>query len=117
MPNSTILPPPPKFGLLLVLARVVFMAPRSALAQTTAKPQLVPPKRGGEASLAADTQRWLGKIYYGDGNVDVIYENARLHADHIEYNSETEGAVARGHVALDYMTQHVEADDARYELR
>jgi LPS-assembly protein len=117
MPNSTILPPLRRFGLLVVLAPMLFMAPRSALAQTTAKTQLVPPKRGGEASLAADTQRWVGKIYYGDGNVDVIYENARLHADHIEYNSETEVAVARGHVALDYMTQHVEADDARYELR
>ena len=25
--------------------------------------------------------------------------------------------IARGHVQLDYLTQHVEADDARYELR
>ena len=117
MPNSTILPTLCRFGLLAAVAPVFFLAPRIAFAQTTAKTQLVPPKRGGEASLAADTQRWAGKIYYGDGNVDVIYENARLHADHVEYNSETEVAVARGHVALDYMTQHVEADDARYELR
>ena len=74
------------------------------------------PQTGGIATLSADQQRWVGKIFFGDGDVDVIYENARLHADHVEYDSETEVATARGHVSLDYDTQHVEADDARYEL-
>ena len=72
---------------------------------------------GGEASLEADQQRQAGKIFYADGHVDVRYQNARLRADHVEYDSETQVVVAHGHVELDYTTQHVEADDARYELR
>ncbi len=118
MPNATVLPPLRRFGLLIMLAAVSFPWPRSTDAQGTPLPlQLKALPSGGEATLSADHQRWVGKIFYGDGNVDVIYENARLHADHVEYNGETEVAMARGHVALDYMTQHVEADDARYELR
>ena len=72
---------------------------------------------GGEATLEADQQRQVGKIFYADGHVDVRYQNARLRADHVEYDNEAQVVVARGHVVLDYVTQHVEADDARYELR
>ena len=49
--------------------------------------------------------------------MDVRYQNARLRADHVEYDNEAQVVIARGHVQLDYVTQHVEADDARYELR
>jgi LPS-assembly protein len=49
--------------------------------------------------------------------VDVHYQNSRLRADHVEYDDETQVAIARGNVQLDYMTQHVEAGDGRYELR
>jgi LPS-assembly protein len=73
--------------------------------------------RGGEVTLQADQQRLAGKVYYADGNVDVVYENARLRADHIEYNTETQEISARGHVQLDYKNQHVEAADASYNLR
>jgi LPS-assembly protein len=69
------------------------------------------------ATLEADQQRQVGRIYYADGNVDVHYQNTRLRADHVEYDEDTYVATAHGHVQLDYMTQHVEADDARYELR
>src|SRR5450755_3698372 len=117
MLNSTVLHSFRRFGFHAVLAAAFLLAASGAIAQTTSKTQLEPLKPGGEATLTADQQRWVGKIYYGDGNVDVVYENARLHADHIEYNSETEVAVAHGHVQLDYMTQHLEADDATYELR
>lgn len=72
---------------------------------------------GGEMTLQADRQRLVGKIYYADGNVDVVYENARLRADHVEYNTETQEITARGHVLLDYKNQHVEAADATYNLR
>jgi LPS-assembly protein len=71
----------------------------------------------GVATLAADQQRQVGKIFYADGNVDIQYQNLRLRADHIEYNDETRVAVARGHVQFDYLTQHVEADQATYDLR
>ncbi len=74
---------------------------------------------GGDqtASLLADQQRQVGRIYYADGHVDLVYENVRLRADHVEYNEDTQVATARGNVQLDYLTQHVEADDAVYELQ
>lgn len=78
-------------------------------------PQLL--NGGGEMTLQADQQRLVGKIYYADGSVDVVYENARLRADHVEYNTETQEIGARGHVQLDYKNQHVEAADANYNLR
>lgn len=72
---------------------------------------------GGEATLEADQQRQVGKIYYADGHVEVRYQDARLRADHVEYDNEAQVVIARGSVQLDYLTQHVEAADARYELR
>jgi LPS-assembly protein len=69
------------------------------------------------ATLEADHQSQVGRIYYADGNVDVHYQNTRLRADHAEYNEETQVVTARGNVRLDYDTQHVEADDARYEVK
>ncbi|MGC1544707.1 MAG: LptA/OstA family protein, partial [Candidatus Acidiferrales bacterium] len=69
-----------------------------------------------EATLEAKQQRQVGRIYYADGDVDVRYQNTRLRADHVEYNEDTQVVIAHGHVQLDYETQHVEADDARYEV-
>lgn len=71
---------------------------------------------GQEATLEAKQQRQVGRIYYADGDVDVRYQNTRLRADHVEYNEDTQVVIARGHVQLDYETQHVEATDARYEV-
>ena len=81
------------------------------------KPRLPGMTSGGEATLEADQQRQVGKVFYADGHVDVRYQEARLRADHVEYDNEAQVVVARGNVQLDFMTQHVEADDARYELR
>jgi LPS-assembly protein len=92
-------------------------APRPRPQKSQATPQLIPPTAGGEATLEADQQRKVGNTYYADGHVDLVYQAARLRADHLEYNTETEVIIARGNVKLDYVTQHVEADDARYELR
>lgn len=106
----------------LLLPFVAFLAimalPRivSGQAPTQQLPKL--PQAGGEATLEADSQGGeVGKTYHADGNVDLRYENLRLRADHVEWNQETDVVVARGHVQLDYLTQHVEADDAEYELR
>jgi LPS-assembly protein len=73
--------------------------------------------RGGEVTLEADQQSQVGKKFYADGHVDVHYANAWLRADHVEYDSETQVVTARGNVQLDYMTQHVDADDGKFELR
>jgi LPS-assembly protein len=98
--------------------------PPASSSKNSVKPQArkpaplgAPSKQGGEtATLEADQQRQVGKIYYADGHVDVHYENTRLRADHVEYNEDTQVVIAHGNVQLDYLTQHVEAEDARYEV-
>lgn len=107
---------------LAALLAVALIAPVAAFAQKNRKKrpaQLAPGllTSGGEMTLQADQQRLVGKIYYADGNVDVVYENARLRADHMQYNTETQQIAARGHVQLDYKNQHIEASDATYDLR
>jgi len=72
---------------------------------------------GDVATLEADQQRQVGRIFYADGHVDVRYQNTRLRADHVEYDEDAQAATARGNVQLDYDTQHVEAEDGRYEVR
>ncbi len=67
--------------------------------------------------LEARQQRKEGNVFIADGDVDVRYENLRLRADHVEYNADTYEALARGHVQFDYNVQHLEADQARYNVR
>ena len=88
-----------------------------ALAQTKVKKPPPGFTAGGQATLEADQQRAVGKIFYADGHVDLRYQNARVRADHVEYDGESQVVTARGHVELDYLTQHVEAQNARYELK
>src|SRR5271154_6652429 len=106
-----------KLALFLALLPLLAMMPRALWCQAAPQKPLVGLKAGGEATLEADQQRQVGKIFYADGHVDLRYENTRLRADHVEYDDETQVATAHGNVQLDYMTQHVEADDGRYELR
>lgn len=117
MPNATFPQSVRTFALLAALLAISLAAAGSLQGQALRRAAQKPLTGGGEATLEADQQRLVGKIYYADGNVDVRYQNARLRADHVEYNSETQVAVARGHVQLDYLAQHVEADEARYELQ
>jgi len=132
MPNATVFEPlrsvAIRLALLLIavlpLQPVIKQAAAQAQKYSDSQPQLqsgketTPRKRapGGQATLEADQQRQVGKIYYADGHVDVHYANARLRADHVEYNEETQVVSAHGNLQLDYMTQHIEADDGRYEL-
>jgi LPS-assembly protein len=71
-----------------------------------------------EVTLQADHQQGEpGKTFFFDGNVEITCGEARLRADHAQYDATTQTAIARGHVQLDYLTQHLEADEARYEIR
>ena len=117
MPNAILSHSVRRAALYAALLCALWAAPRAARGQAKAKKPPAEFTGGGEATLEADQQRAVGKIYYADGHVDVRYQNARLRADHVEYDSENQVVTARGHVQLDYMTQHVEADDARYELK
>jgi len=116
MPNAKASVSAFKIIRLLVLF-LVATTPRALFAQAV-NPLSQISQAGGEVTLEADRQGGeIGKFYYADGNVDLRYQNLRLRADHIEWNEQTDIVIARGHVQLDYVTQHVEADDARYELR
>jgi LPS-assembly protein len=81
--------------------------------------EFAPRSRSGPASvrLEADQQRKEGDVYFADGNVEIQYENLRLRADHVEYNTSTTQAAARGHVLFDVDTQHVSADSANFNVQ
>jgi len=115
MPNALLAQPVRSVATCAALLFFLLNSPSSSGQAKSKNPAGITP--GGEATLEADQQRAVGKIYYADGHVDLRYFNERLRADHVEYDSENQVIVARGHVQLDYETQHVEADDARYELR
>ena len=117
IPKATRLHSALRTNLFSVIFSLVLANSAAIFAQAPPLTPLRPPTAGGEATLEADQQRQVGKIFYADGHVDVRYENVRLRADHVEYDSDTQVVMARGHVQLDYVTQHVEADEARYELR
>jgi LPS-assembly protein len=134
MPSATVLPPLRRYALRPLLLAIFLAAPHLAWAQGDASPASPASEKSQTAAVVADAaqipaspaeqvatleakqQRQVGRIYYADGDVDVHYQNTRLRADHVEYNEETQVVIAQGHVQLDYVTQHVEADDARYEL-
>ena len=69
------------------------------------------------ATLEAETQHRTGNITYADGCVEILYENFRLRADHVEYDDTTKQATARGNVVIDHLAQHVEAETATYNLQ
>ena len=95
--------------LFLLLACV---APHLASAQQTWPPS----GRGSIADLEAKTQTRKGDVTTADGAVDIHYGDTRLRADHVEYNNRTNEAVATGHVLLDHNNEHLEADEAHYNI-
>lgn len=107
-----------KFGvasrrrIFLTLAVCIFVF-RAAAAQ-----EIVPPSSSGQADvrLEADRQRKEGDLYFADGNVEIQYKNLRLRAEHVQYNTKTYLATARGRVLLDVDTQHLTADSADFNV-
>src|SRR5271154_652396 len=76
-----------------------------------------PPPKGGVAELSSSgPQKRQGDLTIADGAVDIHYGGQRLQADHVEYNEQTNEAMARGHVVFDYENQHLEADEAHYNV-
>jgi LPS-assembly protein len=77
----------------------------------------MPAAKGQLAEISSTgPQRRQGDLYIADGNVVVIYGEARLTADHVEYNDATSEVAASGHVHYDFENQHLEADDAHYNV-
>ena len=100
---------------LLALAAYIFTA-RGSAAQEIVPP---PATSAGQASvrLEAEQQRKEGDFYFADGKVEIQYKNLRLRADHVQYNTRTYQATARGHVLLDVDTQHITADSADFNVQ
>jgi LPS-assembly protein len=88
------------------------LAASFAAAQQTRPPS----SKGGIANLEAKTQTRKGDVTTADGDVDIHYGDTRLRADHVEYNSRTNEAVATGHVLLDHNNEHLQADEAHYNV-
>jgi LPS-assembly protein len=88
------------------------------LAQLANSQQIpAPPQTGASAEITArGAQRRVGSMYIADDDVDVTYGGMRLRADHVEYDDATSQVIARGHVIFDYDTQHLEADEANYNV-
>ena len=87
-------------------------APQSAVAPTAAQPA-----QPDIMKLEAQQQRREGPTLFADGDVDIHYADTRLRADHVEYNTTTYQAIARGHVQFDHDTEHLQADRIDYNIR
>ena len=94
---------------------IFFLLPGIYLAQPAAA-QESPTKKEFAEITAGGPQRKEGDIYIADKDVDVHYRGMRLQTDHVEYNSDTYEAMAKGHVVYDYQNEHMEADEAHLNV-
>jgi LPS-assembly protein len=96
---------------------IVFFLFAFHVAGITQAQQLPSNRPGGIAEITASgPQRKEGDLYIADKDVDVHYQGMRLQADHVEYNTYTSLAIARGHVIYDYQNEHLEADEAQLNV-
>lgn len=96
---------------------IVFFLLAFHLARPSDAQQLPSSRPGGIAEITASgPQRKEGDLYVAEKDVDVHYQGMRLQADHVEYNTDTSQAVARGHVIYDYQNEHLEADEAQLNV-
>ena len=80
--------------------------------------QLPPqPPPGSIAEITAKgAQRRVGSTYIADDDVDISYGGMRLRADHVEYDDTTSQVKARGHIIFDFESQHIEGEEADYNV-
>ena len=98
-------------------AAVVLAILAGVAAAPVARAQVRVPSGRGLVQLEAKEQRREGSVFIADGDVDIHYQNLRLRADHVEFNSTTSEASARGHVRFDSESQELEGAEARFNLR
>src|SRR5262249_49473924 len=99
--------------------RAFFLPLLTALLSTCGFSQQPPahPPSGTIAEITArGAQRQVGDLYIAEDDVDLTYGEMRLRADHMEYNDASSQAVARGHVRFDFENQHLEGDEATYNV-
>ena len=91
--------------------------PSPAQTQPAPPRPLQQPGKGGIAEIySSGAQQHQGSHWIVDNTVDIHYGNQRLRADHVEYDDQTDEVVARGHVQFDFENQHLEADEAHYNV-
>jgi LPS-assembly protein len=96
----------------LLIPPLLFLSGVPVAAQKPASP-----KTGGVAEITASgPQRRDGEMYIADKDVSIVYQGMHLQADHVEDNDNTKEAVARVHVIYDYENQHLEGDEAHYNV-
>jgi LPS-assembly protein len=76
-----------------------------------------PPETVSTLLIHADSQRKIGDMYYLRGHVLITYKDMRLQADRVTFNNATDEVVASGHVIFDDAQGHLEAPEARYNVR
>ncbi|HUK29976.1 MAG TPA: LPS assembly protein LptD [Candidatus Acidoferrum sp.] len=75
------------------------------------------PARSGPVDIKSITVKGKnGDVVQYEGDVELTYEGKRLRCDFLDYDTQTGIATARGHVQFDYNNEHVEADDATYNV-
>jgi LPS-assembly protein len=101
---------------LVVLSTYIFAGPGTR--KVAAQQAHLPFKTGGVADLSSrGPQSRRGDLFIADDDVDIHYGDSRLRADHVEYNEKTSEAFARGHVQFDFENQHIEAEEAHYNVK
>lgn len=99
--------------LILIATLVIGPATYSARAQQPRRPSA----KGGIAEVSSSgPQKRQGALTTADGDVDIRYGNQRLRADHVEYNDQTNEAIAKGNVQFDYENEHLEGEEAHYNI-
>jgi LPS-assembly protein len=73
-------------------------------------------KAGDVEIWSRGPQQKHGDLFIADDDVDIHYGDERLQADHVEYNEKNSESLARGHVRFDYNNEHLEAEEARYNV-
>jgi LPS-assembly protein len=73
-------------------------------------------KAGDVEIWSRGPQQKRGDLFIADDDVDIHFGDQRLQADHIEYNEKTSESLARGNVRFDYNNEHLEAEEARYNV-
>jgi LPS-assembly protein len=104
----------PSCGPALQLLASVLLLSLSAHGAQRAK---APPGPTGIVSLEAKKQERHGEQYVAEGDVDIRYQDMRLRAGYVTYNSSTGDAAAREQVQFDYQNQHLEATQADVNIR
>ncbi len=77
----------------------------------------LPSGQGEIVEISADgPQKKQGDLFIADQNVLIRYGEISLRADHVEYNNRTHVTAASGRIIFDYENQHIEAEQAQYNL-